>query len=134
MKKRTIRVISVCLLLAMVFSVSAFAALPYGSSSTYNGVSTNISASSVAGDNTYEHVYVTVSKSSASSVGASVWYYNTNDTIFASNGDSASASWYKFDFKVKWDLLKSGYYAVARGNGTVSGTSYSGKYVSVYLA
>lgn len=135
MKKRTIRMISVCLVLAMVFSISAFAAKRgYGTSATANGISTSISASSVAGDNTYEHVYLTVSASSASKVGGTVWYYTASDSLIGKNSDSSSSTWAKFDFKVRWDLLSTNAYAVGRGNATINSATKYCSYVDVYLA
>jgi hypothetical protein len=135
MKERILRLSSICLAIVIAFSGSAFAAKPdYGTSSTNNGVTTSISASSVTGDNTYEHVYLTTSCSSASSVGGTVWYYTASDSLIGKNSNSADTTWYKFDFKVKWTLLSSGAYAIGRGQATVNSTVKYGNYVDVTLA
>lgn len=135
MKNRIIRMVSICLVLTIAFSVSAFAAKPgYGSSSSSNGVSTSISAASATGDTTYEHVYLTVSASNASNVGGTVWYYTASDSLIGKNSDSASASWSEFDFKVRWDLLSTNAYALGKGRATVNSTVKYGSYVDVYLA
>lgn len=115
MKKRSIRIVSVCLVLAMVFSISAFAAT-YG---TKNSVYASIAARS-AGDN--ERVDLHVSRSDATKVQGTIGVYTSSNTLVTSYtpqlSNTNSATFY---FYVPWSYSASGYYAKGATSAYVSG-------------
>lgn len=102
MKKRTLRLVSVCLILAMMFSISAFAASYYSFSKTLSaGKSGYLTLSDTGGSGSstkvfYPNSYLTVTFSSGSfpcyvNFATSSGTYLETDTV-SSSGSSAACN------------------------------------------
>lgn len=120
MKKRTIRLVSMCLALAIMLSVAAFAA----TSGTKNSVYAKISAKSATNG---EQVDLYVSRSDATKVQGTIGVYTSGGSLVTSFtpqlSNSSSAT---FSFTVSWSSISTGYYA----QGATS--AYVSKWVSGY--
>jgi len=121
MKKRMLRIVSISLVLAMMFAVSAFAV-----SWTYNGI--KITQPHIYSySSTYEGIRVTVTRSGASTVYASASVYDKNGTRKKYlSGQSSNSTEATFTFLYAWSSISSGDYAICYSSALVDGSALTG--------
>lgn len=126
MKNKIIRLISISLILAMVFSVSAFA-------DTKNGITTTVSVYSYS--STYEGIKTTVKTSNATAVYASGKVYDADGNREASiAGSTVYSNENIYYWKYPWTSISAGDYVIAYSSATINGVATAGPSVSALLA
>lgn len=127
MKKRMIRVVSICLVLAMLFTIGALAA----TSGTKNSIYAKISASSATNG---EKVSLYVYRSDATKVQGTVGVYTSGGSLVTSyTPQVVNSNGATLNFTVPWSIISTGYYALGVTSAYVSGW-ISGYQPSVGLA